>query len=140
MILLKRKVQIDIRIAITTITTIRVMTEEAVPASVVSTGRVTGVPTKIEADRITAMWMISRTMKNTDGGAETKMNLEVVNVNANTNMNVAKAKTKAKNAPESTTNITSGIGGRRATLANEETTIAATKSGIVAVAVEARLA
>jgi hypothetical protein len=110
------------------------MTEEAVPASVVSTGRVTGVPTKIEADRIIAMWMISRTMKNTDGGAETKRNLEGVN------MNVAKAKTKAKNAPESTTNITSGIGGRGATLANEETRIAATKSGIVAVAVEARLA
>jgi hypothetical protein len=40
-----------------------------------------------------------------------------------------------KNEIESATNITSGVGGRRATLANEETTIAAIKSGIVAVAV-----
>jgi hypothetical protein len=130
MIVLKRKagIGIDIRIAIIAITTITVMTEEVVPASTVSTRRVTGVPTKKEAVR-----MIRRTMKSMDGNAETKMKLEDVITNV--------AKTKTKNDIESTTNITSGIGRRRATpLEKEETTIAAIKSGIVVVEVEARLA
>jgi hypothetical protein len=111
-------------------TMITVMTEKAVPASTVSTGRVTGVPTKKGAVRT-----IRLTMKSLDGGAEIKMKVEDVK------MEVAKTKTKTKNGTESTTNITSGIGGRKATLTNEETTIAAIKSGIVtAGVVEARMA
>jgi hypothetical protein len=61
MIMLKRKagIKIDVRIEIIAIpTTITVMTEETVPASTVSTRRVTGVPTKKEANRIAAVWTI----------------------------------------------------------------------------------
>jgi hypothetical protein len=137
MIVLKRKagIGIDIRIAIIAITTITVMTEEVVPASTLSTRRVTGVPTKKEANRIAAARTIRRTMKDTDGNAETKTKMKLEDVITNV------AKTMTKNDIESTTNITSGIGRRRATpLEKEETTIAAIKSGIVVVEVEARLA
>jgi hypothetical protein len=134
-IILKRKtgIEIDIRIAIIAITTkTTVTTEEAVPASTVSTRRVTGVRTKNEANRIAAVRTRRRTMKNVDGNAETKMKLEDV---------ITNGKTKTKNDIESTTSITSEIGRRRATpLAKEETTIAVVKSGIVLVEVEARLA
>jgi hypothetical protein len=74
-------------------------------------------------------------MKNMDGNVETETKMKLEDVITNV------AKTKTKKGIESTTNITSGIGRRRATrLASEETTIAAIKSGIVAVEVEARLA
>jgi hypothetical protein len=138
MIILKRKagIEIDIRIVI------MVMTEEVA----VSTRRVTGVTTKKVVDRIAAVRMIRRTMKNIDGGVEIRMKLEDVTMNGvkrkmkleDGDMNVAK--TKTMNDIERATNVTSGIGVRRTTPANEETTIAAIKSGIVAVEVEARLA
>jgi uncharacterized cupredoxin-like copper-binding protein len=106
------------------------MTQKTVPASSASTTRVTGIPTKKEVDRIAVVRTIRRTMKSLDEGDETKMKLEDVNMNV--------AKTKTKNGIESTTNITSGIGGRKTTLVNEEKTTAAIKSGIVTVGVEAK--
>jgi hypothetical protein len=125
-ILVKRKagIEVDMRIAITTKTA---TTEEKI--STTRTRRVIGDPTKKEADRIANIATTrprSSPMKNVDGSAETKRTPE----------DVVPTKTKMKNDIESATNMTSG---RRATLANEETTTAAIKNAIVAVEVKARL-
>jgi hypothetical protein len=84
-----------------------------------------GVKTKTNAEAKMKLEDMTMNLVKTKTNAEAKMKLEDVDMNM--------AKTKTKNDIERAANITSGIGGRRTTLANEETTIAAIKSGIVVV-------